>query len=284
MGGALCHAEFAVRGRSSFRAEAGVGAEDGRGTRAGDEASIVLPGSDGELASSRGWRDTGDGEHVGGGPSCWGCAEAPARTGRVLLARDALGVRGGDKGGAGDAELPWRALQAQHVVTVVCGELLCLRAASRVLIGAHVVYYVPAQSMGKYDARDVRSQRGWAIPSRTRSETRILVYAKHVQRVVHGKREKGRCSTSKRWRGRDAHGNAFGTHRGSEDYTRVKHAHFLLTRACFQVNERTGDGKTRVRGIAEARVKSNVVVLIAAAATDDGAIQCQISAVGPKAQ
>jgi hypothetical protein len=37
-------------------------------------------------------------------------------TDRVLLAADELGARGRSKGGAGDGEQPWRALQTQEVV------------------------------------------------------------------------------------------------------------------------------------------------------------------------
>jgi hypothetical protein len=46
-------------------------------------------------------------------------AEVHAWTRRALLAGDALGARGGHKGGAGDGKQPWRALQTQEVVKVV---------------------------------------------------------------------------------------------------------------------------------------------------------------------
>jgi hypothetical protein len=141
----------------------------------------------------------------------------------------------------------------------------------------------------------VGSQRGQAVPSRTRSETRIL--------VVHGESARRGAAAP---RGDAAEGThttgAWGTGMGRstrDQRARILHAlrrtsihplHSstrLLTRACFQATERTGVGSVKLPSRHSGRVssrecesESDVAVLIAAAATDDGATQCQINVSG----
>ncbi|KAJ7865117.1 hypothetical protein B0H14DRAFT_3133466 [Mycena olivaceomarginata] len=140
---------FAVRGRPRFGADGGVGAEDGRGARGGNEGGVgdgertlhllrapailrvVLPVPD------RSWLRAEDSEAldtIGAGGEVITAALAMGSgyrrcyarggacgSGRVVLAADAFGARGGNKKRRRRWERPSRALRTQEVVKVVPG-------------------------------------------------------------------------------------------------------------------------------------------------------------------
>ncbi|KAJ7810023.1 hypothetical protein B0H14DRAFT_3151376 [Mycena olivaceomarginata] len=134
---------FAVRGRPRFRAVAGVGAEDRRGARGGDEGGV----GDGECAlhllrapamlrvvlpvPDTSWLRAEDNQAldtVAAGKEVLGTrgvvhasALRACGSGRVVLAGDAFGTRGGDKSGAGDGKRPSHALRTQEAMKVVLG-------------------------------------------------------------------------------------------------------------------------------------------------------------------
>ncbi|KAJ7301395.1 hypothetical protein DFH08DRAFT_993776 [Mycena albidolilacea] len=161
----VMHVAFAIRGRSRFGAEGGVGAEDGRGARRGDEGGagdgkrslqllrapamlrVVLPVPDrswlgAEDSEALDTVTTGDNRAAGDGERlsllrARGVVRAALRMRpAVVLAGDALGAGGGDKRGTGGGERPSR---AQEVVKVVLGSTGGVGGDSSTLLKSHSV-------------------------------------------------------------------------------------------------------------------------------------------------